>query len=41
MSAHRRSVGVAIQVVCCVAGVFYFTDLLGKPPPELTWDMKL
>jgi N-acylglucosamine 2-epimerase len=22
-------------------GIYYFTDLLGKPPPELTWDMKL
>jgi N-acylglucosamine 2-epimerase len=22
-------------------GIYYFTDLLGKPPPELGWDMKL
>jgi N-acylglucosamine 2-epimerase len=22
-------------------GIYYFTDLLGKPPPELTWNMKL
>jgi N-acylglucosamine 2-epimerase len=22
-------------------GIYYFTDLLGKPPPELTWEMKL
>ncbi|MBI5529589.1 MAG: AGE family epimerase/isomerase [Deltaproteobacteria bacterium] len=22
-------------------GIFYFMDVLGRPPPELTWDMKL